>query len=205
LSFENNNLNSKCKGREDTLLLVQKQLDDSKSSNIKLQGRCNELENFSDGLKSDLEKLRFDYNREIKARSECERSNQDLDRILKERDSDIRRLKEDLDFSKENNEKLVDDNEKLFSELEKLKNHVIILTEQNQKLVEELDIFVDQDEKIKMQLSRRDRVNLMKKSNQFYLEKSLSKFEEGNTSMRIPSPKNPNLANSNLNRSRTNI
>jgi len=152
-----------------------------------------------------LKKLRFDYNREIKARSECERSNQDLDRILKERDSDIRRFKDDLDFSKENNEKLVDDNEKLFSELEKLKNHIIILTEQNQKLVEELDTFVDQDEKIKMQLSRRDRVNLMKKSNQFYLEKSLSKFEEGNTSMRIPSPKNPNLANSNLNRSRTNI
>jgi len=159
-------------------------------------------------LKSEIEKLRLDNNRENKARLDQERQNQDLERILKDRDLEIRRLKDDLDYSKDNNEKLVDDNEKIFSELEKLKNHIILLTEQNQKLTEELEAFVDQDEKIKVQLTRRDRVNLIKKSNQFYLEKSLIKFEDNTNiskSMRNFSPKHPNQnANSSLNRSRTN-
>jgi len=68
ISFENNNLNSKLKGREDALLVTQKQLDDSKQANIKLQGRTHELESYNDGLKSEIEKLRLDNNRENKAR-----------------------------------------------------------------------------------------------------------------------------------------
>lgn len=58
-----------------------------------------------------------------------------------------------------------------------MKNHILVLTEQNQKYCEELDIFVDQDEKLKAQLNKRERVNLIKSSNNFYLEKSLSNLD----------------------------
>jgi predicted nucleotidyltransferase component of viral defense system len=78
--------------------------------------------------------MRLSNNKETKGRLDSERQVQELERILKDRDSDIRRYNEELDFSRVNNEKLVEDNEKLFSEIEKLKNHIILLTEQNQKL-----------------------------------------------------------------------
>ena len=153
-----------------------------------------------------MEKTRINNNKESKGRLEAERQGQELERILKDRDSEIRRLNEDLDFSRVNNEKLVEDNEKLFSEIEKLKNHIILLTEQNQKLTEELDLFVDQDEKIKAHLNRRDRVNLLKKSNQFYLEKSLSKFDESNNANNNSRNLSPNNINNSvtLNRSKIN-
>ena len=92
--------------------------------------------------------MRLSNNKETKGRLDAERQGQELERILKDRDMEIRRFNEELDYSRLNNEKLVEDNEKLFSEIEKLKNHIILLTEQNQKLTEELDLFVDQDEKI---------------------------------------------------------
>jgi hypothetical protein len=151
--------------------------------------------------------MRLSNNKETKGRLDSERQVQELERILKDRDSDIRRYNEELDFSRVNNEKLVEDNEKLFSEIEKLKNHIILLTEQNQKLTEELDLFVEQDEKIKAHLTRRDRVNLLKKSNQFYLEKSLSKFDESNNNLNNNSRNlSPNNMNSSvtLNRSKMN-
>jgi len=207
LNFENNNLNSKLKSREDTLLITQKQLEDAKQTIHKFQAKTNELENYNDNLKTELEKMRLTNNKETKGRLDAERQCQDLERIIKDRDSEIRRYNEELDFSRVNNEKLVEDNEKLFSEIEKLKNHIILLTEQNQKLTEELDLFVDQDEKIKQQLSRRDRVTLLKKSNQFYLEKSLSKFDDTNNNVnnnsRNLSPNHHTMNNSvNLNRSK---
>jgi hypothetical protein len=58
-----------------------------------------------------------------------------------------------------------------------MKNHILVLTEQNQKYCEELDNFVEQDEKLKVQLNKRERVNLIKSSNNFYLEKSLSNLD----------------------------
>jgi chromosome segregation ATPase len=207
LNFENNNINSKLKSREESLLINSKQLDDSKQTILKYQAKTNELENYNDSLKTELEKMRLSNNKETKGRLDSERQVQELERILKDRDSDIRRYNEELDFSRVNNEKLVEDNEKLFSEIEKLKNHIILLTEQNQKLTEELDLFVDQDEKIKAHLTRRDRVNLLKKSNQFYLEKSLSKFDESNNNMNNNSRNlSPNNMNSSvtLNRSKMN-
>ena len=151
--------------------------------------------------------MRLSNNKETKGRLDSERQGQELERMLKDRDIEIRRLNEELDYSRVNNEKLVEDNEKLFSEIEKLKNHIILLTEQNQKLTEELDMFVDQDEKIKAHLNRRDRVNLLKKSNQFYLEKSLSKFDDTNNNVNNNSRNlSPNNMNSSvtLNRSKMN-
>ena len=63
---------------------------------------------------------------------ECERSNQQLDQILKERTNDLNRTKLELDNSNLKNDKLMEDNNKLFSEIERLKSHVMVITEQNQ-------------------------------------------------------------------------
>jgi len=52
------------------------------------------------------------------------------------------------------------------------------LTDQNQKLTEELDIIAEQDDRIKAHLTRRDRILNLKKSNQHYLEKSLNNIDD---------------------------
>jgi len=55
-----------------------------------------------------------------------------------------------------------------------VKNHILILTEQNSKLTEELDLISEQDDRMKAHLNRRDRIMNIKKSNIYYIEKSLN-------------------------------
>ena len=116
----------------------------------------------------------------MKIRNEGERNIVNLERVLRDRDNEIKRYLEEIGNCKGNIDNLEEDNTKLFTELEKMKNHILVLTEQNQKYCEELDNFVDQDEKLRAQLNKRERVNLIKSSNQFYLEKSLSNLDNNN-------------------------
>jgi len=178
LTYENNNCQAKLRSREDTLLVSQRQLEDTKTNLAKSQNKMAELESLKETLNNEIEKLKLTLNREAKSRVDSEKQNQELNYIIKERENEIRRLLEEFDSSKINNDKLLDDNQKLFAEIEKLKSHILLVTEQNSKLSDELDLFVEQDEKIRSTLNRRERIGILKKSNQFYLEKSLSKFDE---------------------------
>lgn len=73
---------------------------------------------------------------------ECERSNQQLDQMLKERTNDLNRTKLELDNSNLKNDKLMEDNNKLFSEIERLKSHVMVITEQNQGVSQSIFLLI---------------------------------------------------------------
>ena len=136
----------------------------------------------NESLKTELEKSRLAHNRETKARCDADRRIQEQVKIIWERDNEITKNIEELNDCNENIQNLDDDNNKLFSELEKMKNHILVLTEQNQAYCDELDSIVEQDEKMKAHLNKRERVSLLKSSNKFLLEKSLSNLDQINTS-----------------------
>ena len=89
-----------------------------------------QLENYRielDGIKSSKSK-------ETRVRIELEKLNQALERNIRDKERDLKGLIDELNHHRITNDKLIEDNEKLFNELEKLKNHILILTDQNQKV-----------------------------------------------------------------------
>jgi len=66
---------------------------------------------------------------------ECQKQVDRLNATLNERTDSLNRCAFDLDNAMTKNDKLLDDNSKLFSEIDRLKNHIILLTEQNQKVI----------------------------------------------------------------------
>jgi len=66
---------------------------------------------------------------------DCERNNQQLDQMLKDRNGELSRTKMELEHSGVKNDKLMEDNNKLFGEIERLKSHVMVITEQNQSVI----------------------------------------------------------------------
>ncbi len=65
---------------------------------------------------------------------DCERNNQHLDQMLKEKINELNNRTYELENSNIKIAKLLEDNNKLFNEIEKLKNHIMAITEQNQNV-----------------------------------------------------------------------
>jgi hypothetical protein len=54
---------------------------------------------------------------------------------MRDKERELKSLLDEINHLRITNDKLIEDNEKLFNELERLKNHILILTDQNQKVV----------------------------------------------------------------------
>ena len=60
----------------------------------------------------------------------------------------------------------------------KLRNHIMVLTDLNQTLINEIDNVINEDAKMKSILDRKDRINSVLVSNRCTIDKSLSNFDE---------------------------
>jgi len=149
-------------------------LEDFKQKNYEYIETIKELELQINNCKIDLDGIRNANSKEYKSRSELEINNLELEKIIKDKEHQLKSYFDELNYQRFTNDKLVEDNEKLFNELEMVKNHILILTEQNSKLTEELDLISEQDDRMKAHLNRRDRIMNIKKSNIYYIEKSLN-------------------------------
>ena len=142
-----------------------------------------------DRFRGEISTLNGMHQNEVRARIESQKQGDNLEGLLNERTDQLNRCSYDLDNSNMKNERLLEDNTKLFSEIERLKNHIIVLTEQNQRvsdemliindqLTDELEYVLDQDERIKTHLTRKEKIYGTISQNKYYLEKSLSSLDE---------------------------
>ena len=76
------------------------------------------------------------------------------------------------------NQRLNEDKNNIQMENDKLRNHIMTLTNQNQKLICEIENVIDQDEKMKEQLSRKDRIVSLLRNNKSTLEQSLKNLDD---------------------------
>lgn len=110
----------------------------------------------------------------------------------------------------------MEDNAKLYNENERFKSHIGVLTEQNsrvikqykQQLSDEIEIIQDQDDKIRMNINRKDRINNLLRNSKGVLERSTTNMEDVlrvstrlNASVERESIASPNYSN---NRSKIN-
>lgn len=134
LLFDLKNTNGKLKSKEENLNYTQKLLDESKASNSKLQNTLRDYENQIDLFRNDMANLNGNLKNEREARSDAEKTVDKLRATVNERDREINKLVNDLEDTRRTLNKTSDDRYVLEKESEKLKNHIFILTEQNEKV-----------------------------------------------------------------------
>jgi len=134
LNFEVKNLNGKLKSKEENLNYTQRQLEEAKGSNYKLTQTLKDYEKQIDLQRSEIASLNSANQKERAGRLDGEKSNEHLQILLNERDREISRLVNDLETSRALNQRVTEDKLKSNSDNERLKNHIIILTEQNEKV-----------------------------------------------------------------------
>jgi len=135
LKYENSNLHSKIKQRDENLIYYQKQLDDSNKTISRMSNNIKDLETQSDRLRLELENQ---TNINIKAnriRIEHEITYEKFSRLITEKEGEIKNLINQLDSLTIQKEKLYEDNTKMYNEIDRLKNHIYVLTQQNEKVI----------------------------------------------------------------------
>ena len=91
-------------------------------------------------------------------RNENEKKIEKISNIINSRELELNQITNDLEKSKTINKRLIDDKTRIQIENEKLKQHIMILTNENQNLVYEFENIIDQDEKMKQQLGRKNKI-----------------------------------------------
>jgi chromosome segregation ATPase len=134
LNFEVKNLSGKLKSKEENLGYNQRQLDEAKSQNFKLSNTLKDYEKQIDLQRTEIASLNAANQKERAQRLDSEKSNEHLQILLNERDREINRLVNDLETSRAVNQRVSEEKLKSNSDNDRLKNHIIILTEQNEKV-----------------------------------------------------------------------
>ena len=145
---DNANLNNQINMKISTLETIQKQLSIANQSIAEMQNELNNLEkSHSLGL-NQLENVKINYKNEHEKRVQVENDNVRLEGILKDREDNLNKLSSLNGQLKSDRDQLLETKNKLISDLDKYKNHIIILTEQTEKLTDELQRIIDEDSEL---------------------------------------------------------
>ena len=142
---DNVNLNNQINLKNTSLDTIQKQLAIANKSIIDLQNELSALEKEHCLGKNQLENIKISFQNEHEKRIQAENDNVRLEAILKDRDNTVSKLSCLNVTLKDDRDKLTATKTKLMSDLERYKNHIIVLTDQTEKLVCELQRIIDED------------------------------------------------------------
>ena len=126
------NLNNNLKRKDDNIKYLTSQLDELNNSCQNYKNKIIENERKLQTLSSELSQMNNNLSSEKNLRNSIEKSNEQLETLLGEKDKENRKLYTDNTELKNQLEKSGYEGRLLGNELEKLKNHIIVLTEQNQ-------------------------------------------------------------------------
>ena len=142
---DNANLSNQINLKNSSLDTIQKQLAIANKSIVDLQNELSNLEKEHLRGKDQLEGLKSNFQNEHGKRIQAENDNVRLEGILKDRDDTVNRLTSVNEALKSDRDKLFATKSKLMSDVDRYKNHIMILTQQTEKLTNELQRIIDED------------------------------------------------------------
>ena len=145
IKSDNANLNNQINFKNASLDTIQKQLSIANKSIVDLQNELSNLEKEHARGKEQLENLKMNFQNEHGKRIQAENDNVRLEGILKDRDDTVNRLTCVNEALKSDRDKLGATKNKLLSDVDRYKNHIMILTQQTEKLTNELQRIIDED------------------------------------------------------------
>jgi chromosome segregation ATPase len=176
------NLNDKLRAHIGNIEQLQSKLDNSTALNCNLQNTIKDYERQIVNFRNDNDNLKKTLIKEKNVRCEEEKRNEELSQMINERERRIQILNDEYEQNKKIRQQICCDNDGFQMENDKLKEHINVLTCQNQKLIGELENVLAQDEKMNGPLSRRDKISILLRNNKMTLEQSahtLNEFVEG--------------------------
>ena len=141
----NENVNNQIKLKNAALDSVQNEVNLANKTIVDLQNDINNLESNLNLGKDQLNKMNFEFQNQHIKRIQAEDDKNKLETILKDRDVTIERLNCVSDTLKNDRAKLIDGKNKLLADMEMYKNQIMVLTEQTEKLTNELQRIINED------------------------------------------------------------
>ena len=160
-----NNLNSKLRVNTNNFNNLQNQLDKSNELNLKLKKELQDLEDAYNRFNVDNTVLNDELNKQRILRDNEEKTNNQLRAVLNDRKNKLRALNDEYIYLKNLHDKRCEERNMFQMETEKLKEHIMILTRQNEKLSDEIDGVIKDDNQMRDILNRTDRMSNMLKTN----------------------------------------
>ena len=194
LQIKNNdikNLNSQILKSIEEQNSLKSQLNGSNSTTLKFQNTIKGQEAQTQDLNCKNDILRNNLVKEKSARISEEQKNSQLSNIFSDREKKIDILNRDIDSIKRLQQNSSNKNCILNEENTKLRNHIMILTELNQNLINEIDNVIEEDEKMKFILNRKERINSVLASNRYNIDQSLNNLDEYINKGKFPNCINP--------------
>ena len=157
---------------------LQNELSKMNVINSQFQNNIKGQENLSNDLKCENDDLNNTLIKEKSIRIGEEQKNNQLTNIFNDRDKKVDILNRDIDSIKRLQQNVSNRNCVLQNENEKLRKHILVLTDLNQTLVNEIDNVINEDQKMKCILNRKERINSVLVNNRCTIDQSLNNLDE---------------------------
>ena len=148
IKSDNANLNNQINLKISSLDTIQKQLTIANQSIVEMQNELNNLEKSHSLGMNQLENIKINFKNEHEKRVQAENDNVRLEGILKDKEDNMNKLSSINGQLKSDRDKLLVTKNKLLDDLDKYKNHIMVLTEQTEKLTDELQRIIDEDSEL---------------------------------------------------------
>ena len=155
------NLNIKLRGLMDDISTTQNSLNKNNLDNVNLDEKLGELNAQCENLKCENANLNDNILREKALTADKERQNQNLNNIINEHENQINDLNNKYNNLNAMYDLATNDSKNSQIQNDKLKGHIMILTQQNQKLLDELDDVKCQDLRMQTLLSRKQQSSMI--------------------------------------------
>ena len=155
------NLNVKLRSLMDDVSNTQNVLNKNNLDNRNLDEKLNDLNTQCENLKCENADLNNNILKEKALTADKQRQNQNLNEIINDHEMQINDLNDKYNTLNVMYSQASNDSKNSQVENGKLKEHIMLLTQQNQKLLGELENVKDQDLRMKTLLSRKDQSNMV--------------------------------------------
>ena len=150
------NLNIKLRSLMDDIANTQTALNKNNLDNRNLDDKLNDLNNQCENLKCENADLNNNILKEKSLVADKQRQNDNLNAIITEHEMQLNDLSEKYNTLNAMYSQATNDSKNSQIENGKLKEHIMLLTQQNQKLLGELENVKDQDLRMKTLISRKE-------------------------------------------------
>jgi chromosome segregation ATPase len=179
------------KNKNDSIRFADQSLNDNKKHLMALESDANDLRRMNDKAKQEIQNAQRNQSNEFSKNMDAQNTANKLEDTIKHREGDIQDLKANFEAVKREHIHLLNTNDDVQHDIDQTGKHLDMLNGQNQDLINELERYNEQDERVRSMLDRKERVQDVKSKTE---GKMKSSYYSMNSSLRSPQRKSRNQA-----------
>ena len=159
LQNEHHGNSLKLKNKEDTITQLKVQIDNLNQNIHNLDQHNSELNNNLKAIQSELTNTNSCLMKEKSIRNALEKTLETKENEIQTKIQEVKAINTNSNDLRKDIDKLVLERDQLLNEIEKFKSHIMVLTEANKELMDELDLVIERDEQIRNIIDKENEYN----------------------------------------------